>query len=165
MSDAMMTSVCMLPEDDRPIVDALTAEDFPAWERLWQGYLTFYEVTLPQDITAHTWERIISTPPAILGRAARLNGELVGFSLSVLHASTWVKTPVCYLEDLFVDPACRSKGVGSALIDDLLGLTAINEWSRLYWHTHRKNETARALYDRYTKADDTVLYRIHFTES
>jgi len=52
--------------------------------------------------------------------------------------------------------------VGRALIDDLITLARNKGWSRLYWHTHAGNETARKLYDTYTQADDFVRYRISF---
>ena len=54
--------------------------------------------------------------------------------------------------------------MGRALIDDLLDLAKERGWDRLYWHTDAGNKTARTLYDRYTKADNFVRYRIPISD-
>lgn len=134
-------------------------EDEAAWRVLWQGYTTFYGSDIPEQVTRHTWQRALN-PAAPFGiRLAVFNEQVAGFSLYVLHEGSWVTTPVCYLEDLFVDPAVRGQGLGRALIEDLIHLALQNNWSRLYWHT-REGNPARALYDKFTQADDYVRYRL-----
>jgi ribosomal protein S18 acetylase RimI-like enzyme len=83
---------------------------------------------------------------------------VVGFSNSVLHETTWATTPICYLEDLFVDAAMRGSGVGRMLLQDLVVLARQHGWSTLYWHTRGNNTTARRLYDTFSPADDFVRY-------
>jgi GNAT superfamily N-acetyltransferase len=63
--------------------------------------------------------------------------RLVGFAICLVHEATWVKEPVCYLEDLFLDEAARGQGIGKALLDDLVTKARSNGWARLYWHTTR----------------------------
>lgn len=135
-------------------------DDEAAWRRLWSGYNTFYKADVPEAVTAFTWARILDADVPILGRMAEADGTVVGFSISVLHPSTWTPNPNCYLEDLFVDPDARGSGVGRALLDDLVALAKARGWSRLYWHTHAGNEAARRLYDRYAQADEFVRYRL-----
>jgi len=65
---------------------------------------------------------------------------------------------VCYLEDLFVEPGLRAKGVGQALIDWLVAAMAEQGWSRLYWMTKENNYRARGLYDKYNPRDAFVRY-------
>lgn len=138
-------------------------DDEAAWRRLWSGYLTFYKEDVPETVTAGTWARILDPEIPMFGRLAEYDGVLAGFTVSTLHPSSWTPGPNCYLEDLFVDTGARGRGVGRALIDDLLTLARKKAWSRLYWHTNAGNETARRLYDRYTKADDFVRYRIELS--
>jgi GNAT superfamily N-acetyltransferase len=83
----------------------------------------------------------------------------IGLAHALFHRSTWSASHYCYLEDLFVDPACRGLGIGRSLIADLVSLGKARGWSRLYWHTRRDNP-ARALYDRFVEADDFVRYRM-----
>jgi GNAT superfamily N-acetyltransferase len=137
------------------------AADEGAWRQLWLGYNSFYGTTVPETVTSRTWERILDPASAILGRLATINAAVVGFSVCVLHEGTWTVTPVCYLEDLFVDPEYRGRGYGRLLIQDLVDRARSQGWSRLYWHT-RSDNAARRLYDEFVLADDFVRYRLVF---
>ena len=138
-----------------------TPADEDAWRRLWSQYNAFYEATISETITALTWQRILDRTSAIFARLAVIDSMIVGFSVSVLHESTWTSKPVCYLEDLFVSPEYRSRGCGQMLIEDLIGRANSEGWSRLYWHT-ASNNPARKLYDRFVAADGFVRYRVIF---
>ncbi|MBU2325749.1 MAG: GNAT family N-acetyltransferase [Alphaproteobacteria bacterium] len=137
-----------------------TAADEAAWRGLWAQYLAFYKVELADDVTAHTWARILDPSSRVAMRVAEVNGVLAGFAIHHFHDSTWVKTPDCYLEDLFLDATYRGRGIGRALIDDLIAIATAKGWSRLNWHTDRDNATARKLYDTYAPEDGHVRYRL-----
>lgn len=135
------------------------AGDEAAWRQLWDGYSHFYGAAIPDAITQYTWQRALDPAMPVIIRLAHTENAIVGFSLSILHEGSWVATPICYLEDLFVDPAYRGKGAGKALIQDLIDMGKARGWSRLYWHTRTENP-ARKLYDGFTPADDYVRYRM-----
>lgn len=135
--------------------------DQAAWRALWSGYNQFYGADIPDAVTARTWQRILDPASPIFCRLAIVDDEVAGFSVSVLHDSTWTIAPVCYLEDLFVAPRLRGRGVGRALIDDLVARAKAEGWARLYWHT-RANNPARQLYDTFGTIDDFVRYRLIF---
>jgi GNAT superfamily N-acetyltransferase len=133
--------------------------DEATWKRLWAGYVAFYQASIPDAVTERTWHRILDPTSTIFARLAEDDGKVIGFAVSVLHEGTWTANPVCYLEDLFVDPGHRRLGAGRLLIADLIGLARNQRWSRLYWHT-RADNPARRLYDEFTRADDFVRYRL-----
>lgn len=135
------------------------AEDEAEFLRLWGEYLAFYRKALDPEITALTWSRIIDPHAPMFARVAERDGTFAGFAVCVLHDGTWHRKPVCYLEDLFVDPALRG-GVGKALIDDLMALAKAGGWPKVYWHTEAGNDRARRLYDQYTPADGYVRYTL-----
>jgi GNAT superfamily N-acetyltransferase len=137
--------------------------DEPAWRELWAGYNAFYETVLPETVTARTWQRMLERASPIFGRIAVANDAVAGFSICVLHEGTWVVAPICYLEDLFVAPRFRGKGLGRMLVADLVQHARMKGWSRLYWHTRGSNP-ARRLYDEFTKADDFVRYKMNFPD-
>jgi GNAT superfamily N-acetyltransferase len=137
-------------------------EDEARWRELWADYLAFYDVTVDGDITDATWRRVFDPASAISMRVAEVDGKVMGFALFLTHEGTWIRGKDCYLEDLFVDPQARGKGVGRALMDNLVSLSKENGWSRLYWHTSEGNKTAQALYDSYVKSDGHIRYRINF---
>lgn len=145
-------------------VRAATRADEPRWRELWAGYNAFYETDIPEATTRSTWRRILNPAVPMLGRVAELDGRVVGFSNSVLHESTWAAAPICYLEDLFVEPAVRGGGVGRMLMQDLVVLARQNGWPKLYWHTRGNNVTARRLYNTLTPADDFVRYVLTLDE-
>ena len=134
--------------------------DEAAWRRLWAGYVAFYKSEVSEAVTAATWQRLFMPGSGIVGRMAEWEGAVSGFTISIVHPRSWALAPICYLEDLFVEPELRGRGLGRALIEDLIALGRERGWSRLYWHTRQGNATARRLYDRFAKADDFVRYRI-----
>ncbi|OJF93636.1 GNAT family N-acetyltransferase [Pararhizobium antarcticum] len=136
--------------------------DEAEWRRLWAAYVAFYKVAVSDEVTAATWAKVMDPAVPLFMRVATENGAVRGFANCLIHEATWVKEPVCYLEDLFLDEASRGKGIGRALLDDLVSLAKAKGWARLYWHTDEGNSTARRLYDHYTKEDGHVRYRISF---
>ena len=140
-------------------VRPIEARDEPRWRVLWDGYCRFYERELSEAITQHTWKRIMDASTPVYAIVAETKDDgVIGMCNYVIHENTWTLTPVCYLEDLFVEPGKRAKGVGKALIDWLVAGMAKNGWSRLYWHTRENNYRARGLYDKYTAHSGFVRY-------
>jgi GNAT superfamily N-acetyltransferase len=138
-----------------------SCQDEASWRLLWAGYTAFYEASVADAISSRTWQRILDPISTLFARLADDDGEVIGFSVCVLHEGTWTVSPVCYLEDLFVNPSRRGQGAGGLLIRDLVGLAHERGWSRLYWHTQAGNP-ARRLYDEFARADDFVRYRLFF---
>lgn len=140
-------------------IRAVEARDESRWRSLWDGYCRFYERERSEPITRHTWARIMDPEVPVHGIVAESRGEgVIGLANYVLHENTFALTPVCYLEDLFVDPQRRARGVGQALIDWLVAEMKARGWSRLYWHTRETNYRARGLYDKYTAHSGFVRY-------
>ena len=138
----------------RPAAEA----DEGTWRPLWDDYCAFYETTVPAEVTAVTWGRMLDPREPIELLVAERDGAVVGFVSYVLHPTTWSAVPSCYLEDLFVSPDVRGGGVGRALIEAVLERSRSAGWDKVYWHTQRDNARARALYDTFVEADDFVRY-------
>ncbi|MEA1649407.1 GNAT family N-acetyltransferase [Nitrospirillum sp. BR 11164] len=113
-------------------------------------------------MTTTLWARLQDPNSAVKALVARGgDGRILGFCHYVLHPNTWGASLICYLEDLFTDPASRGQGVGRALIERLVALGREHGWGRVYWHTQATNATARRLYDSVTDgADGFVRYVI-----
>lgn len=136
-----------------------TPADEAAWRRLWAGYLAFYDHPLPEEQTAFTWARLMDPASPVAVRLAEVDGKVQGFAIHLHHPSTWVMGEDVYLEDLFVAPEARGKGLGRALIEDLKEIGRQNGWHRIYWHTEVTNASARALYDQLADYDNHIRYR------
>ena len=140
----------------RPVSSA----DKDAWFRLWQGYLDFYEKTLDPKVSDATWQKLLAGDEVFGLVAVDANGKVIGIVNCVVHANTWSMQPVCYLEDLFVDPDARGQGAGRALIDAVIARARTAGWLRVYWQTKSGNGVARRLYDQVTPVTDWVRYDV-----
>lgn len=84
--------------------------------------------------------------PALHGHVAEVDGAVVGMALWFLSYSTWTGTHGIYLEDLFVRPAARGLGVGTALLETLAGICVERGYHRMAWSVLDWNESAIAFY-------------------
>jgi GNAT superfamily N-acetyltransferase len=64
---------------------------------------------------------------------AQWSGEPAGFAFYFWNYSTWQGKPGLYLEDLFVRPRFRGKGIGKALLVHLARVAVKNNCGRLVW--------------------------------
>ena len=142
------------------IIRPITADDEEDWRRLWKAYLAFYETTLPDDIYALTFSRLLSGDPhEFAGFLAILDGRPVGLTHFVFHRSCWFRNSVCYLQDLFADPDIRGQGIGRALIEAVYARAQEAGSPKVYWLTQETNATARRLYDRIAAKTPFLVYQ------
>jgi GNAT superfamily N-acetyltransferase len=71
--------------------------------------------------------------PRLFCDIAEWNGEAAGFAVWFINFSTFSGRSGIYLEDLFVRPVQRGKGIGKALLSHLAQQCVANGWSRLQW--------------------------------
>jgi GNAT superfamily N-acetyltransferase len=84
--------------------------------------------------------------PAAEVLIAELAGAPVGFALFFPSYSTFLGKPGLYLEDLFVRPAARGKGVGRALMSALARIAVERDYGRFEWSVLDWNEPALEFY-------------------
>ena len=96
--------------------------EYERWLPLWQGYIEFYQASMPDENTAALWRRIHNPAHEIECRVAENTdtGALVGLVHYVEQTTTWNINPVCYLNDLFVIPGVRGGAVGEGHNQDLI---------------------------------------------
>ena len=141
-------------------IRAAKPADREAWEPLWAGYLEFYNADLPRAVTDATWSRFHDTrEPMQCLVAEDTDGALIGFTHIVFHRGTWAIGDFCYLEDLFVAPVARNRGVARALIEAVYELADERGAERVYWLTHETNTTARVLYDKVARNRGFIQYQ------
>lgn len=75
-------------------------------------------------------------------------GDNVGFALFFPNYSTFLTKQGIYLEDLFVLPAYRGKGIGKALLAYVARLAIDRDCGRLEWSVLDWNEPAIGFYQR-----------------
>src|SRR5579863_7055820 len=78
---------------------------------------------------------------------AELHGQPVGFALFFHNFSTFLGRPGIYLEDLYVRPTERGKGIGRKLLAQLAQLAVERRCGRLEWAVLDWNEPAIRFYE------------------
>jgi GNAT superfamily N-acetyltransferase len=141
-------------------IRAIEEKDKDQWLKLWAGYLEFYKSTISSEQTELTWKRLINNELKMFGFVAESEEGVIGFTHCLFRPSTWTETDYCYLEDLFVDPSIRGKGVGRALMNKVVELAKEKNSKRVYWTTQEFNKTARVLYDSIIPVSEFVQYRL-----
>lgn len=93
---------------------------------------------------------------------AEWNGEPAGFALFFHNYSTFLAKPGIYLEDLFVDPAFRGKGIGKALLSSLARTAVDRDCGRLEWSVLDWNEPAIGFYKKLgaVPMDEWTIFRV-----
>ena len=91
-------------------------------------------------------EALFCDHPRLFCDIAEWNGEVAGFAVWFVNFSTFSGRPGIYLEDLFVRPHLRGKGIGKALLSHLAKECVVNNWSRLQWSVLDWNAPSIAFY-------------------
>jgi GNAT superfamily N-acetyltransferase len=93
---------------------------------------------------------------------AYLGSEPVAFAVFFHNFSTFLGRPGIYLEDLFVDPPHRGKGVGKALLIELARIARARNCGRLEWAVLDWNESAIEFYRSLgaVSMDDWTIFRV-----
>ncbi len=89
---------------------------------------------------------LFGAQPALYGHVALDENIVVGCSLWFLNFSTWRGVHGIYLEDLFVQPAQRGKGLGRALLVTLAQECVRRGYARLEWAVLDWNEPSIGFY-------------------
>ena len=139
-----------------PLIRPLAAEDREAWEQLARGYKLFYKTETSAWEYEHAWRRLLARD-RVFGLVAESGGAVVGIAHYLFHTSAWTEK-VCYLQDLFVAPDARGRGVARALIEAVAREARIQGASRYYWTTQEHNAAGRALYDKVARFNGFIRY-------
>jgi len=102
-----------------------------------------HAVTGTADALQH---HLFGARPYAEAALAEWQKEPVGFALFFYNYSSFLTKPGLYLEDLFVLPAHRRRGVGTALLNYLAQRAAEEDCGRLEWSVLDWNEPAIAFY-------------------
>lgn len=138
----------------------IESKDENDWRRLWQSYLEFYETEVSDEIYQTTFERLLDTNRQNQqGLIAINDGVAAGLVHYIYHAHNWRIEDVCYLQDLYTDPAFRGKGIGGDLIRAVYRAADANGTTSVYWLTQDFNTTARKLYDHVAQLTPFIKYQ------
>jgi len=130
-------------------IRAAAPADVDAIVRLIQGLAEFERLTHLVEVTPEKLAPHLFGPrPVVEAVVVERAGDVVAFALFFTNFSTFLARPGLYLEDLFVEPTERGRGIGQALLEHLARLAAARGYGRFEWSVLDWNEGAIRFYQR-----------------
>ena len=149
-----MLGLCIRPatEDDVPLILSFIRE-LAEFERL------SHEVSATEGILRQSLFGERRGVEVLIGC---YGDEPAGFALFFHNFSTFLGRPGIYLEDLYVKPEFRGRGIGRGLLAHLAKLAKERNCGRLEWSVLDWNEPAIGLYEAIgaVPMDDWTVYRV-----
>lgn len=131
------------------------------WEGLYRGYAEFYKVPMNNEILETVWEWIFDPTRRFYAIVAKEDG---GPAVGLMHFRAMPSpvrgTEVGFLDDLFVDPGARGRGVADRLFEELSNRARGYGWPVVRWITRDDNYRARGVYDRVATRTDWLTYEL-----
>ncbi|MEO7854716.1 MAG: GNAT family N-acetyltransferase [Rubrivivax sp.] len=93
-------------------------------------------------------QHLFGAKPVVEALVAQHGADTVGFALFFTNYSTFLGKPGLYLEDLYVRPAHRGKGLGEALLTRLARIANERDYGRFEWSVLDWNVDAIRFYER-----------------
>ena len=105
---------------------------------------------------------LFGAQPTAMTVVARVDGEVAGFALYFVNFSTFLCRAGIYIEDLFVRPVYRGRGVGKALLVQVARLAAARGCGRMEWAVLNWNRRAIEFYEALgaRSVDGWTVYRL-----
>jgi GNAT superfamily N-acetyltransferase len=111
-----------------------------------------------EDLRRH----LFGEPKYVEALVAEDGGRVVGFALFFPNYSTFLRRPGFYLEDLFVEPEHRGKGLGKALLREIARMAVERGYGRVDWAVLDWNEPSIQFYGAMgaVPLSDWITYRL-----
>jgi GNAT superfamily N-acetyltransferase len=140
-------------------VGAVRDAEFESLLPLIAAYQRFYEVDeVDTDRNRSFFRRFLEPSEDGLLLAARdEDGAILGYACLYWHFSSLQATETVLMNDLFVAPEARGRGIGRALIEAAAAVARERGAAWLEWATAPDNHTAQRLYDSLTGEKSTWL--------
>lgn len=100
-------------------------------------------VSLTEDLLR---DALFGSRPAVEARVALWGGEVAGYALFFHNFSSWRGKRGLFLEDLFVRPELRGRGIGKALFEEIRNIARDRNCYRIEWIVIDWNQPAIDFY-------------------
>jgi GNAT superfamily N-acetyltransferase len=153
----------VLARQERPVIRDVVPADVGDLLRLIRALASYEREPDAVETSEDDLRQALFDPePRVFALVAETAGRVVGMAIYFVSFSTWTGRHGLYLEDLFVEPAHRSAGVGRALMSALAARSLRLGYKRLEWAVLDWNEPAISFYRGLGAAamDEWTTYRL-----
>ena len=142
------------------MIREIKPKDKEQWENLYEGYAKFYKVEMNKTILKTVWNWIHDKNHEVEGIVYEINNKIVGLAHYRKMPRPLRGQEIGFLDDLYVDPDYRRKGIGEKFLNYLKELSKSRGWNLVRWLTHDDNIKAKSLYDRVAEKTNWDLYEL-----
>jgi GNAT superfamily N-acetyltransferase len=142
------------------VIRPIKIEDKKDWEKLYKGYADFYKVEMNDEILTTVWRWLIDQNHEVSGLVYEENSKVIALAHYRKMPSPLRGKYIGFLDDLFVEPKHRRKGVGEKIIKELNTISMRNNWNLVRWITRDDNTTAKSLYEKLSKKTNWEVYEL-----
>jgi len=132
--------------------------EFSEWAELYKSYAEFYKVPISEEQLHVVWEWLGGHETELKGIAALADGKPAG----IVHYRRFLRPLVgevgIFLDDIFVCPTARRKGVGKVMIEAIENIAKNQNCSIIRWITADYNRDAQTFYDQFGKKTGWITY-------
>src|SRR6266446_8144666 len=114
-----------------------------------EGYFAFYHTPFVRPKVEALLDLLEQDSRLGVQMVAEADGRLQGFASLYACVDTLVADRILVMNDLFVDPSLRNRGIGAALFDASLAYATAHRYARIDWVTAQDNRDAQRFYDRH----------------
>ena len=91
---------------------------------------------------------LFSDPPKLYCKMVEVEGQYIGYISWMKQYSTWNASEYIYMDCLYLDSNYRSRGIGAALMDELMQFAKSEDISEVQWQTPSFNSRAIKFYEK-----------------
>ena len=142
------------------MIRPIKKDDKKDWENLYRGYADFYKVEMNDEILATVWKWLFDQKHEVSGLVYEENSKVIALAHYRKMPSPLRGKYIGFLDDLFVDPNHRRKGIGEKMIEELNVISRRNNWNLVRWITRDDNTKAKSLYEKLSKKTNWEVYEL-----
>lgn len=140
----------------------LSVEDYNGWKVLYSDYASVWKEDISEERLEKLYCMITEQAGAVCGIGAIDSSELIGFAHYIKYPCTYSMGVTCYLQDLYVAPKVRNKGIARFLMENLFERGKKEGWRNLHWHTRPDNQKAINFYSKIAQKSDRIYFEKNF---
>lgn len=103
---------------------------------------------MTEDGLAGVWACFDEQKHQAYGLGLRNGEALIGFAHYMLYPCTQSTKMICYVQDLYVLPDYRGRGLGKKVIQYIAEIGRTKNWRKIHWETRETNKEAQRSYDK-----------------
>jgi GNAT superfamily N-acetyltransferase len=124
------------------------AGDEQAWSGLWTAWQSHMGGRVPEDVSASAWTQIITPGSGLFALLALSDEGALGFANVSATPFAWTAGPILFLQDLYVAPEARGRGLGRSLLQAVYDEADALGAAQVFWMVDELDSDLQAFYAR-----------------